>query len=99
MANLSLRHQGELIPLSNGVRSFADFSNLRKQGGFPLSDSTMLTNSSGQVPSIPGLPGLIDSDTPQAAYTRTGFDGQEYKLVFSDEVRISFSPENRSQSC
>ncbi|GAA5962832.1 hypothetical protein JCM3765_001538 [Sporobolomyces pararoseus] len=55
------------------------------KGGFPMSDSTMLTNSSGQVPSIPGLPGLIDSDTPSSAYTRTGFDGQEYKLVFSDE--------------
>ena len=51
-----------------------------------MSDTRLLMNSTGQVPSIDGLPGLIDSDTPQAAYTRTGFDGQEYKLVFSDEV-------------
>ena len=35
---------------------------------------------------IPGLPGLIDKDTPQEAYTRTGFDGETYNLVFSDEV-------------
>ncbi|GAA5948901.1 hypothetical protein JCM21900_003465 [Sporobolomyces salmonicolor] len=55
------------------------------KGGFPMSDSTMLVNSTGQVPSIPGLPGLIDSDTPESAYTRTGFDGEQYKLVFSDE--------------
>ena len=67
--------------------SGTEFNFRFKQGGFPMSDSTMLTNSSGQVPSIPGLPGLIDSDTPSSAYTRTGFDGQEYKLVFSDEVR------------
>jgi len=51
-----------------------------------MSDTRLLMNSTGQVPSIDGLPGLIDSDTPQSAYTRTGFDGQEYKLVFSDEV-------------
>lgn len=55
------------------------------KGGFPMSDTRLLMNSTGQVPSIDGLPGLIDSDTPQSAYTRTGFDGQEYKLVFSDE--------------
>lgn len=54
-----------------------------------MSDARMLTNSSGQVPSIPGLPGLIDSDTPAEVYKRTGFDGKEYKLVFSDEVSLS----------
>jgi len=53
-----------------------------------MSDTRLLMNSTGQVPSIDGLPGLIDSDTPQSAYTRTGFDGQEYKLVFSDEVKL-----------
>ncbi|GAA6058824.1 hypothetical protein JCM10212_001940, partial [Sporobolomyces blumeae] len=62
------------------------------KGGFPLSDSTMLTNSSGQVPRIQGLPGLIDNDTPQDVYTRTGFDGEQYKLVFSDE----FNTEGRT---
>ena len=51
-----------------------------------MSATTLLSNSSGQVPMIPGFPGLIDKDTPQEAYTRTGFDGETYNLVFSDEV-------------
>lgn len=44
-------------------------------------------NSTGQVPNT-GLPNLIDKDTPQAAYTRTGFDGEAYNLVFSDEFNV-----------
>ena len=44
-----------------------------------------ITNSTGQVPKIPGLPTLIDDATPREAYKRTGLDGDEYKLVFSDE--------------
>jgi len=28
---------------------------------------------------------LIDTDTPQSVRSRTGFDGQTYELVFSDE--------------
>ncbi|KAF8636013.1 hypothetical protein AX15_000173 [Amanita polypyramis BW_CC] len=42
-------------------------------------------NSTGQVPDLPGLPRLVDNDTPRSAYTRTGTDGQQYELVFSDE--------------
>ncbi|WVQ80501.1 hypothetical protein IAT38_002606 [Cryptococcus sp. DSM 104549] len=42
-------------------------------------------NSSGQVPLISNFPTPIDKDTPQDKYTRTGFDGEEYNLVFSDE--------------
>ncbi|KAM0746475.1 beta-glucan synthesis-associated [Meredithblackwellia eburnea MCA 4105] len=42
-------------------------------------------NSTGQVPDIPNLPSLIDADTPASALTRTGFDGHDYVLVFSDE--------------
>lgn len=42
-------------------------------------------NSTGQVPVIQGYRGLIDKDTPANVLTRTGFDGQEYTLVFSDE--------------
>lgn len=34
------------------------------------------------------MPSLIDEDTPQEARTRTGFDGEEYRLVFSDEVSL-----------
>ncbi|GAA5954848.1 hypothetical protein JCM3765_007791 [Sporobolomyces pararoseus] len=55
------------------------------KGGFPMSQTTLLSNATGQVPMIPGLPGLIDKDTPQEAYTRVGFDGETYNLVFSDE--------------
>jgi hypothetical protein len=47
-----------------------------------------LVNSTGQVPRIPNLPSLVDAATPSDAYTRTGFDGKEYELVFSDEVRL-----------
>ncbi|THV05200.1 glycoside hydrolase family 16 protein [Dendrothele bispora CBS 962.96] len=42
-------------------------------------------NGSGQIPDLPGLPALIDADTPTDAYTRTGTDGKKYNLVFSDE--------------
>jgi beta-glucanase (GH16 family) len=34
------------------------------------------------------MPDLIDTDTPQSARSRTGFDGQEYDLVFSDEFNV-----------
>ncbi|WVQ74080.1 hypothetical protein IAR50_003664 [Cryptococcus sp. DSM 104548] len=42
-------------------------------------------NASGQYPDIPGMPRLIDADTPDWAKSRTGFDGEEWTLVFSDE--------------
>ena len=42
-------------------------------------------NASGQYPLISGLPTLIDADTPSSVYTRTGFDGSTWNLVFSDE--------------
>lgn len=42
-------------------------------------------NSTGQVPLITNFPSLIDSDTPDDAMTRTGFDGNQWELVFSDE--------------
>ena len=45
-------------------------------------------NATGQVPNIPGLPSLIDKDTPEDRLTRTGFDGEKYVLVFSDEVSL-----------
>jgi hypothetical protein len=41
------------------------------------------------------MPELIDTDTPSSAMTRTGFDGEEYDLVFSDEFNVdgrSFYP-------
>ncbi|KAJ7600970.1 glycoside hydrolase family 16 protein [Mycena floridula] len=42
-------------------------------------------NGSGQIPDLPGLSRIIDKDTPQSAYGRTGADGKKYNLVFSDE--------------
>lgn len=47
------------------------------------------------MPSLPNLPSLIDPQTPTEALTRTGFDGEEYELVFSDEFNVdgrSFYP-------
>ncbi|KAG8980166.1 hypothetical protein FRB90_007787 [Tulasnella sp. 427] len=48
-------------------------------------------NSTGQIPDL-HVPRLIDLTTPKEAYYRTGFDGQEYNLVFSDE----FSTDGRT---
>jgi hypothetical protein len=45
-------------------------------------------NATGQFPVIPGLPSLVDPDTPDDVYTRTGFDGKEWTLVFSDEFNV-----------
>ena len=45
-------------------------------------------NASGQIPDLPGLPQLIDSDTPSSVLTRTGSDGNLYDLVFSDEFNL-----------
>jgi len=42
-------------------------------------------NGSGQVPQLPGMPGLIDTSTPNSVMYRKGYDGYEYELVFSDE--------------
>ncbi|AFR94645.1 glucosidase [Cryptococcus neoformans C23] len=42
-------------------------------------------NSTGQIPYIENFVMVIDKDTPESAYTRTGFDGEAYSLVFSDE--------------
>lgn len=35
------------------------------------------------------MPELIDKDTPDTAKSRTGFDGQDYELVFSDEFNTA----------
>lgn len=48
-------------------------------------DNNVHVNSTGQAPVLLQMPELIDSDTPEEAKTRTGFDGKSYSLVFSDE--------------
>ncbi|KZP14591.1 glycoside hydrolase family 16 protein [Athelia psychrophila] len=43
-------------------------------------------NGTGQVPSMAGNWGLVDSDTPSSAHTTTSYgDGSEWQLIFSDE--------------
>nr|BAK07632.1 predicted protein [Hordeum vulgare subsp. vulgare] len=42
-------------------------------------------NSTGQYPDLGQWAKLIDDDTPAEFMTRTGFDGNEWQLVFSDE--------------
>ncbi|KAL0572397.1 hypothetical protein V5O48_009557 [Marasmius crinis-equi] len=48
-------------------------------------DGNIRVNATGQAPVLANVRDLIDKDTPDAAKTRTGFDGQQYELVFSDE--------------
>lgn len=48
-------------------------------------------NSTGQYPDV-GIPILVDPDTPQSVYKKTGYDGEEWDLVFSDE----FNAEGRT---
>ncbi|KAG7100303.1 hypothetical protein E1B28_002078 [Marasmius oreades] len=49
-------------------------------------------NGTGQTPVLTITRELVDPDTPQDARTRTGFDGQPYELVYSDE----FTEEGRT---
>lgn len=58
-------------------------SNANSPPGFNLGG----LNSSGQVPEIPHFPDLIDPDTdPVVRNTpHKGYDGNDWKLVFSDE--------------
>ncbi|KAJ7045525.1 beta-glucan synthesis-associated [Mycena alexandri] len=50
-------------------------------------------NGSGQVPGIPGNWGLIDAETPEEAYSKSSWVGdEEMLLVFSDE----FNTDGRS---
>ncbi|PSR72683.1 hypothetical protein PHLCEN_2v11457 [Hermanssonia centrifuga] len=55
-------------------------------------DGNIRINATGQAPVLFQMPELIDPETPDAAKTRTGFDGQQYELVFSDE----FNTEGRT---
>ena len=43
-------------------------------------------NATGQRPAQPRE--LIDPDTPLEVYTRTGFDGKQWSLKFSDEFNV-----------
>ncbi|KAG6825851.1 hypothetical protein H0H92_002186 [Tricholoma furcatifolium] len=51
-------------------------------------DGNIRINATGQAPVLFQMPDLIDSATPDDAKTRTGFDGYDYELVFSDEFEV-----------
>jgi hypothetical protein len=42
----------------------------------------------GQIPVLFQIPEPIDEAMPKEAHSRTGFDRNEYKLVFSDEFEV-----------
>lgn len=60
-------------------------------GGFPTTEAvyTNNPNTSSSTTGVPNMPTLIDATTPDFAKTRTGFDGDTYNLVFSDEFNTS----------
>jgi beta-glucan synthesis-associated protein KRE6 len=70
------------------VIHFVQQAGQKKLGGFGIGG----VNATGQIPSLPGMPTLIDPATPEVFRTRTGTDGKQYLLVFSDE----FETEGRS---
>ncbi|BGP00855.1 putative Beta-glucan synthesis-associated protein KRE6 (putative) [Rhodotorula toruloides] len=53
-------------------------------GGFPMDMSVTKQNASGMIPDVQ-VPTLVDPATPHSAYSRKGLDGEQYRLVFSDE--------------
>ncbi|KZV85342.1 SKN1-domain-containing protein [Exidia glandulosa HHB12029] len=57
-----------------------------------LISSNTQVNGTGQAAVLANIPKLVDPETPDDAKTRTGFDGFEYDLVFSDE----FNTDNRT---
>ncbi|KAJ7432331.1 glycoside hydrolase family 16 protein [Mycena latifolia] len=81
---------GGLLTLFAGYPIIASFGMSKSTlGAFNLGG----INSTGQVPDLPGMPSLIDADTPTSAYTRTGItDKKKYNLIFSDE----FNTDGRS---
>ena len=58
-------------------------------GNLPINDTT---DSANQPVSLFRMANLVDGDTPDDVKTRTGWDGEEYVLVFSDE----FNTDNRT---
>jgi len=79
---------GGIIAVFCGVPIVKEYSNRHgnaaggKVSGYNLGG----INATGQFASIGR--DLIDPDTPADAYTRTGFDGNQWDLVFSDEFEL-----------
>ncbi|KAF7355633.1 hypothetical protein MSAN_01480800 [Mycena sanguinolenta] len=72
--------------------SYPVISYIREGPADKLIEGNILVNKTGQVAELPNIPSLVDATTPSDAMTRTGFDGQSYTLVFSDE----FSEDGRT---
>lgn len=78
---------GALITLFAGWPIIVYYDNKfnRSSGGNTPGFNLGGINSTGQVPQLGNFPTLVDRDTPENVMSRTGFDGNEYTLVFSDE--------------
>lgn len=77
---------GALVTLFAGYPIIAFYrSSEASNGGATSGFNLGGINSSGQVPDLGSFPQPIDAATPSSVYTRTGFDGKSYHLVFSDE--------------
>ncbi|KAL8286536.1 hypothetical protein RQP46_004553 [Phenoliferia psychrophenolica] len=74
-----------LVLLIVGLFAGWPISNYVIRGGFPMGRLDMSGNEvPGLVPNTT-IPSLIDADTPTSVYSRKGFDGSDFELVFSDE--------------
>ncbi|KAJ9116310.1 hypothetical protein QFC22_004750 [Naganishia vaughanmartiniae] len=72
-----------ILPVTTQVRSDRREQD-RVEGGIEgWSYNLGGVNATGQVPAQPRE--LIDPETPKDVYTRTGFDGKQWSLKFSDE--------------
>jgi hypothetical protein len=70
---------------------FVQQKSQKSQSGFGIGG----INATGQIPSLPGMPTLVDGATPELFHKRVGTDGEDYILVFSDEFEVdgrSFYP-------
>ncbi|KAF6743438.1 beta-glucan synthesis-associated protein-domain-containing protein [Ephemerocybe angulata] len=85
-------------PAALSTLAIAPSSSLVTSASLTTSTSRPALQQHNPLPQCPPafqIPQPIDPDTPQSARTRTGFDGQDYELVFSDEFNVegrSFYP-------
>lgn len=98
-----LLNVGALILLMGGVMAlfiaYPILAHLRQNRFATASDSDTGVNGSGQVPDLPAMQYLLDSNTPDSAKTYVGTDGKTYDLIFSDEFNLdgrSFYPEDNA---
>ncbi|GBE78036.1 beta-glucan synthesis-associated [Sparassis latifolia] len=76
-----------LVTLFAGYPLISHFTKHRpsKNGGFNIGGM----NASGQVPSMPGNFGLVDTDTPKEALYKSDYiNNKKWQLVFSDEFNV-----------